>query len=83
MKSVIFALALLSMNAHAMKETCKISNGYVTALGQGATKLEAKENARLLCGEKLIDQQFAQRRGIAADMTDELALACINLECEK
>ncbi len=62
--------------------TCRIVTGYGTAIGHGATMREAKEQARLNCGTQLIDQYFAQRRSVAADVEDDLALACVNLECQ-
>jgi hypothetical protein len=84
MRTFIFiAITLLSVEAFAAKETCTISTGYGTAIGKGETKKEALANAREICGEKIIDQYFAQRRQIAADATDDLALACVNLECTK
>ncbi|MGZ3722169.1 MAG: hypothetical protein ACXVA9_04510 [Bdellovibrionales bacterium] len=63
-------------------ETCKIVTGYGTAIGKGKTHSQAREEARLICGTKLIDQYFAQRREIAEDAKDDLALACVNLECQ-
>jgi hypothetical protein len=63
-------------------ETCKIVTGYGTAIGRGKTHAQAQEEARLICGSKLIDQYFAQRREIADDTKDDLALACVNLECQ-
>ena len=63
-------------------ETCKIVTGYGTAIGKGKTHSQAREEARLLCGTKLIDQYFAQRREISDDVKDDLALACVNLECQ-
>jgi hypothetical protein len=63
-------------------ETCKIVTGYGTAIGRGKTVSKAREEARLICGTKLIDQYFAQRRDIAEDTKDDLALACVNLECQ-
>ena len=63
------------------KVSCKIVTGYGTAIGFGSTKLEAKENARLKCGTSMIDQYFASRREVPEDVKDDLALACVNLEC--
>jgi hypothetical protein len=63
-------------------ETCKIVTGYGTAIGRGKTHAQAQEEARLICGTKLIDQYFAQRREIADDAKDDLALACVNLDCQ-
>lgn len=62
--------------------SCKIVTGYGTAIAYGKTKLEAKENARLKCGTSMIDQYFASRREIPEDVKDDLALACVNLECQ-
>lgn len=80
---IMIALTLIATQAHAAKESCTIATGYGTAIGKGETKREALANAREICGEKIIDQYFAQRRAIAADVTDDLALACVNLECQK
>lgn len=63
-------------------ETCKIVTGYGTAIGRGKTKLEAKESARLKCGTAMVDQYFAARQNIADDVKDDLALACVNLDCQ-
>jgi hypothetical protein len=62
--------------------TCKIVTGYGTAIGKGASKLAAKEAARELCGTKMIDDYLARRGRIEANVVDDLALACVNLECE-
>lgn len=62
--------------------TCKIVTGYGTAIGHGKSLKDAKEEARLICGTKLIDQYFAQRQQIPEDTKDDLALACVNLECQ-
>jgi hypothetical protein len=62
--------------------TCRIVTGYGTAIGRGSTALQAKENAREICGSKIIDQYYAQRGQIGADVEDDLALACVNLECQ-
>lgn len=62
--------------------SCKIVTGYGTAIGHGPSQLAAKAAAREICGSKLIDQYFAQRGHIDADVTDDLALACVNLECQ-
>lgn len=63
-------------------ETCRIRTGYGTAIAQGKTKKEAKEKARLKCGTSMIDDYFKQRQNIPEDRIDDLALACVNLECE-
>lgn len=62
--------------------TCKIVTGYGTAIGKGSSKLAAKEAARELCGSKMIDDYLARRGNIGAEVADDLALACVNLECE-
>ena len=63
-------------------ETCRIVTGYGTAIGRGNTRSQALEEARMVCGTRMIDQYFAQRREIADDVKDDLALACVNLECQ-
>ncbi len=65
-------------NAH----TCKIVTGYGTAIGKGSSKLAAKQAAREICGSKLIDDYLARRGRIEDAAIDDLALACVNLECE-
>lgn len=67
---------------HPARETCRIVTGYGTAIGQGETKAEALEDARLTCGTKLIDQYFAQRRDIPDEAVDDLSTACVNLRCQ-
>jgi len=82
--SVILALTTVdSMAATNSKiHTCRIVTGWGTAIGTGSTPLKAKEKAREVCGEKMIDQYYAQRRQIAAEAEDDLILACVNQECE-
>lgn len=63
-------------------ETCRIVTGYGTAIAKGKNKNEAKEKARLKCGTSLIDDYFARRSDISEDRKDDLALACVNLECQ-
>lgn len=84
-------LTLISMRVSAMEtkpdvkgstHTCKIVTGYGTAIGRGKSIREATEAARLKCGTEMIDQYFAQRRDIPEDKKDDLALACINLDCQ-
>jgi len=73
-----------SSPAFAAKEfTCKIVTGYGTAIGVGSTALKAKETAREICGDKIIDQYIGQRGQIPNEVVDDLVLACVNLECEK
>lgn len=62
--------------------SCRLLTGYGSAVGRGSTQLAAKENARELCGSKLIDQYVAQRGSIPADVEDDLVLSCVNLECQ-
>lgn len=62
--------------------TCKIVTGYGTAIGKGTTALQAKENAREVCGTNMIDDYLARRGRVDAHAIDDLALACVNLECE-
>jgi hypothetical protein len=61
---------------------CVIRTGYGMAVGHGSTKLKAKEEARLQCGMGLINGYTAARQNIPDDKVDDLALACVNLECE-
>ena len=63
-------------------KTCKIVTGYGTAIGKGRSLNEARENARLKCGTSMVDQYFAQRQAISEDVKDDLALACVNLDCQ-
>lgn len=63
-------------------QTCKIVTGYGTAIGKGPTLSAAREEARLTCGTHMIDQYFAQRRDIPESAKDDLALACVNLDCQ-
>ncbi len=63
-------------------QTCKIVTGYGTAIGRGKTLSSAREAARLTCGTAMIDQYFAQRQNISDDVKDDLALACVNLDCQ-
>jgi hypothetical protein len=77
-------VALISTRVLAAQDqSCKLVTGYGTAIAKGKTKLEAKEKARLLCGTKLIEDYFARRREIAENVKDDLALACVNLECQE
>ena len=63
-------------------QTCKIVTGYGTAIAKAATLKEAREEARLKCGTELINDYFARRQDIPDSKKDDLALACINLECQ-
>lgn len=60
--------------------TCRLETGYGTAIGKGRTASEAEENARLICGTKIIDDYYARRGNI--DSNADLELACINLKCQ-
>lgn len=60
--------------------TCRLVTGYGTAIGQGRSANEAEENARMICGTKIIDDYYARRGNI--DSNADLELACINLKCE-
>jgi hypothetical protein len=62
--------------------SCRIISGYGTAIGQGQSKLQAKEVAREICGEKMIDGYIAQRGSIPDEVIGDLTTACINKECE-
>ncbi len=66
----------------ASNYTCKIVTGYGTATGHGDSKLKAKEEARLNCGMGLINEYSARRQDIPEQAIDDLALACVNLECQ-
>src|SRR6185437_10447100 len=62
--------------------SCRIITGYGTAIGRGETKLKAKEVAREVCGEKMIDGYIAQRGSIPDEVIGDLTTACINEECQ-
>lgn len=72
----------VSSRSPASEYKCTIRTGYGMAEGRGPSKLKAKEEARIACGMGLINGYSAQRGGIPADKVDDLALACVNLECE-
>lgn len=65
------------------RHSCKIVTGYGTAVGYGQSDLAAKAAARELCGTKIIDDYMARRGQIEDSVVDDLALACVNLECQK
>jgi hypothetical protein len=71
-----------AMRGPASDYKCVIRTGYGMAVGHGSTKLKAKEEARLQCGMGLINEYTAIRQNIPDDKVDDLALACVNLECE-
>lgn len=89
---ILIAMTLASATVSAAAPTrdvaargsfsCRIVTGYGTAIGKGSSKLQAKENAREICGSKMIDDYFARRGNIDPDVVDDLALACVNLECQ-
>jgi len=64
------------------KHSCRIVTGYGTAIGRGETKLKAKEVAREICGEKMIDSYIAQRGSIPDEVIGDLTTVCVNKECE-
>lgn len=68
--------------AESTAQSCRIITGYGTAIGTGSTKLKAKENAREICGDKMIDGYIAQRGSIPEEVVGDLTTACINLECQ-
>lgn len=80
----VSALSLISRSPAAEKQSysCRIISGYGTAIGHGATKSIARENAREICGEKLIDGYLAQRGSIPDEVIGDLTTACVNLECQ-
>jgi hypothetical protein len=81
--ALILTFMATEVSAAPSTYTCRIQTGYGTAIGSGSTPLAAKQAARETCGSKIIDQYFAQRGRIPADVEDDLVLACVNLECQK
>ena len=81
--ALLVTLITTEVSASPQSYTCKIQTGYGTAIGHGASKLAAKEAARETCGSKIIDQYFAQRGRIPAEVQDDLVLSCVNLECQQ
>jgi len=65
----------------AEKHTCKIETGYGTAIGFGESQRKATENAREICGEKMMDAYIAQRGRIPADAEDDIIDLCVNKDC--
>jgi hypothetical protein len=87
LSAILLTLATVKVSASPAPnkgemQTCKIVTGYGTAIGKGKDHNKALENARLECGTRLIDQYFAQRRDIPEETKDDLALACVNLDCQ-
>lgn len=82
----VILVTLISTQVSAQEASsnvsCRIITGYGTAVGYGANKSIARENARELCGTKIIDGYFASRGSIDDSQVDDLALACVNLECQ-
>lgn len=78
----VSAATLRAPAAEGKSYSCRIITGYGTAIGTGPSKLKAKENAREICGEKMIDQYLAQRGDIPEDAIGDLTTACVNLECQ-
>lgn len=62
--------------------SCRIATGYGTAIGRGQSKIQAKEVAREICGEKIIDGYIAQRGSIPDEVIGDLTTVCVNKECE-
>lgn len=88
---VIMALVTTKVTAAPMRSpasegpakfSCRIVTGYGTAIGRGETKLKAKETAREICGEKMIDGYIAQRGSIPDEVVGDLSTACVNEECQ-
>ena len=78
----LIIMVMVSIHASAGENhTCRITSGYGTAIGVGETKLKAKENARLACGDKLIDDYIARRGRISAEAEDDIIDLCVNAEC--
>ena len=79
--TLVATLVITEVAAAAV--SCRIETGYGTAIGKGETKSEALESARLDCGTKMIDDYIARRGQIPPEVIDDLALACVNLNCQK
>jgi hypothetical protein len=77
---IVILFFLLSLSAEA--EECKIVNGYGTSIGQGKDHREALKNARIACGTMIIDLYIKERGSIPEEMVGELAVVCVNYECE-
>jgi hypothetical protein len=58
----------------------------LTAEGHGSTPStaldNARNNARIECGSKIIDRYLDTHRDVDSAMSSELAVACVNLDCE-
>jgi hypothetical protein len=79
---ILAALVWISTQSHAAEKfTCKIETGYGTAIGFGETKRKATENAREICGEKMMDGYIAQRGRIPAEAEDDIIDLCVNKNC--
>lgn len=67
---------------------CKMSVAFegpgskISVTAEGSSPKKARDNARIDCGTKVIDRYLASHREVDDIMKDELALACVNLECE-
>lgn len=62
--------------------SCRIVTGYGTAVGQGPSKLKAKEKAWEKCGDQMIDDYLARRGSIPDEVVADLTTACINKDCQ-
>lgn len=80
--SKVTAMPLRGPASEGKKFSCRIVTGYGTAIGRGESKLQAKEVAREICGEKMIDSYIAQRGSIPDEVIGDLTTVCINKECE-
>lgn len=78
----VSAVPLRAPASEGKSYSCRIVTGYGTAIGRGKTKLKAKEVAREICGEKIIDSYIAQRGSIPDEVIGDLTTACINEECQ-
>lgn len=54
-----------------------------TTTGYGNSLKEALEDARLRCGDQLIDAYFARNGDISDDQIGDATTACVNLNCTK
>ncbi len=94
MRHLILAAAaltasLISMQAPAAPRPqgsesfeCRIITPLGTAMGNGTDMNQAREAARLNCGTTLIEHYFSQRSTASEEIKDDLALACVNLDCQ-
>lgn len=78
----VSAATLRAPTAEGKTYSCRVMTGHVVGFGQGKSKSAARENARLDCGEKMVDQYFALRGDIPEDAIGDMTTACVNLECQ-